>query len=1787
MVIACENSPNSTTISGDLDVLEQVQREIIKNRSDVLVRPLKVDIAYHSHHMKSLGGRYLQLIEGEFSRLGITLKAPEVAFYSRVSKNRIQSAKEIAPFYWGPNLTFPVLFNSATNKLLQDQQNNVFVEVGPHSTLAGPLRQICSNARSPNAYIPTMLRNKNCMESLLSAFGQLYQQGIFIDFEPLVPSGKALTDLPRYSWDHNASYWYENRVSKDWRFRSFGYHGILGLRIPESTSIEPCWRNVLHVEDEAWLYDHKIREDIVFPFAGYVAMAGEAIRQITGIDSGYGVRHVVAHTALVLSDNKPTEMVTSLRPHRLTDSSCSDYWDFAISSYSGSTWIKNCEGRVKAQHGGASAAAHELLVRKVEPSRWYTAMGEIGIVYGPEFQRLSHITSSTTEKLAVGTVTSTKGQVEAPFLFHPTALDACLQLLLVALAKGIGRNFTRLQVPTVIEELDISRGASVMDAKAWSSDDGKIGIECIANNKTALRLSGIQLTALDEEELMTMKDKHAAARLEWRPHFDFMDQATLFQPPVSNPDETRLQEEMTLLCVIDSVERLEGLEACQPHFNKLRPWLESVVQQAESGRYPLVEGSQLWPSIPVSKRREMIEDRFARLSAISNKDAVAEGIRRIWENMEAIFTGKRDTLDLLMEGNILTKIYNVVSFGHSGFIQMLSHAKPDLRILEVGAGTGGTTQTFLHDLADTGGYPKYSRYTFTDISAGFFPQAKERFSYAPNMDYMVFDISQSPFQQGFEAESYDLILAPNVIHATPVLQDTLKNLQPLLRKNGHLVLTELSAVVRTPNYIFGNFSGWWLRELDGRPNEPYVSVGRWDQELKAAGFSGVDTAVYDAVEPYQYCAAIVSQPVFTSEDPTGTRQISIVCDNADNTTVRSLINRFKGESYMVSVLKIGDPSIKGNNIVSTLDLESHFFENISEERFTAFRKILRSTTTEKILWLTSPSQISCKNPRSAPAIGMGRTIRSELAVPYFTLEIDIAEVDFCDLVTKVFKKVETSEDTEALLPDREYAVHDGIIYVGRYHPFSLSQELNERVTTGPAQVKTLNISKLGLLETLEWVEESYPDELRKGEVEIESRAIGLNFRDIVFAIGIIPSGADGVPLGLEITGIVRRLGSDIGDLRVGDRVFALAPHGCITTNAVLPAPLVVKIPDRMSFEEAATMPICFATAVYALRDIGRLERGNSVLIHNAAGGVGHAAIQICKMMGAEIYATTGSDVKVEYLVSTLGISRNRIFNSRDISFVSDLMHATDGRGVDVVLNSLSGELLHGSWKCVAEFGKMIELGKRDLAGFGQLDMQTFLANRSYCCVDIAHLTRERPTMMGRLLRQCLEWYTQGMIEPIHPTALFDADKAEHAFRSLQKGDLIGKAVITMPGDASDITGKPYPRALKLDSKATYLMTGGLGGLGKPIVTWMVERGARSFVFLSRTAGSRNEDQAFFEELGSLGCNVATVSGKVQDIDDVNKAISMAEYPIKGIMHLAMVLKDAPIVDMTHADWTAAIAPKVDGAWNLHQAFKEHALDFFFLASSLVTVVDQPGQGNYNASNTFLEAFCQFRQNLGLPASVLNICPIEGIGFVAENPQARKNLKAQGLYFLGEQELLDYIELCILRSYPTPEATGHPSSWQSSGQIVMGLRSELHLDDPNNRTNWRRDRRMAMYHNMREQESGARSSKSNELEAFLARAALDPEVLAEKSSAEYLSHEIGRKVLGFMLRPDEEDVDISLGLSQIGLDSLMAIELRRWWKQAFGLDISVLEIMASGTLEQLGRVAAEGSMKRLRDGSAGS
>lgn len=374
---------------------------------------------------------------------------------------------------------------------------------------------------------------------------------------------------------------------------------------------------------------------------------------------------------------------------------------------------------------------------------------------------------------------------------------------------------------------------------------------------------------------------------------------------------------------------------------------------------------------------------------------------------------------------------------------------------------------------------------------------------------------------------------------------------------------------------------------------------------------------------------------------------------------------------------------------------------------------------------------------------------------------------------------------------------------------------------------------------------------------------------------------------------------------------------------------------------------------------------------------------------------------------------------------------------------------------------------------------------------------------------------------------------------------------------------------------------------------MVEQGARHLVYLSRSSSSENkENQAFFRQLLSQGCNVTAARGSVANTADVVAAVAVAQAhkPLKGIMNMSMVLRDQNFATMIHQEWTEATQPKVQGTWNLHKACAQLniSLDFFVLFSSISGVVGQRGQANYAAANTFLDAFVQYRHSLDLAAGVIDIGLMLDHGALADSPQLLARLKAAGEYGVRVNQLLDCLEGVIRAPYSPPSGNLQTEArsvgvYVEQSQLILGLRSETGLDHPNNRQPWKADRRMAIYHNSTNYDvspSFTSVSAGNKVAAVISEALNDVQVLSKEPTAVFFAGIIARQLFQLLLRPVEEDaeLDLSQSLTEAGLDSLVAIEVRGWWKSSFGTDISVLEMLSLPSLLSLGQLAAQ----RLRD-----
>ncbi|KAH8889179.1 hypothetical protein GQ53DRAFT_870139 [Thozetella sp. PMI_491] len=1765
VVVACENSTKSITLAGDTPAVEEAVGLIKAARPDVLVRMLQVDKAYHSHHMAEIGEHYYSLIEHE-----VQPRAPTKLFFSSVTGELVVREPALDARYWQRNLQSRVRFLSAMASILEHPvaNNAAFFEIGPHSALAGPVRQIQARYSHSGPYISALVRNQDSVECFLTAIGKLHLLNMPIDFQTLVPGGSTLPDLPRYPWNHVGKFWHESRVSKEWRLRPHPYHDLLGVRVPESPEFEILFRNVFHLDNTPWIRDHRIRDDVVFPFAGYVAMAGEAVSQATATSEAFDLRHVLVSTAMVLNDSKPVEITTTLRRQRLTDSLDSEWWDFTIASYKGSTWTKHCTGEARAHRDslGMPDDIGALLPRKITSRRCYDSMARSGLNFGPAFRRLEDVRSGTQDRKA--TASAVARDVDGSgYHLHPTIIDAALQLLSVAASRGYSLpGPSKMMIPTYVDKLHVRRSTSkvrVHSSASFTPNGSIVGqSQCVAGERAVLRSSGIRLSALDDQ--IESLDMENVARIEWAPHIDFLPASSYISRPINNSSYAPRLDELSRLCIILTQRRLAGLQASVPHMLKFRSWINRQLKAACLSEVATLDCASIQDRA----------DALVRCLLSTPAAAAAMAINKILANVVLFFTGELEPLDALQVDKTFTQLHSYLKpWNESLLLRYLAHAKPNLRVLEICAGMGSLTELVLKELAPPGGEVLYFKYTFTDVSSSILGAAKKRFEAHSNMEYVTLDISCDPSEQGFNGRTFDLILATNVAQSTPFLEQSLRNIRKLLSTNGRLLLHEINPNSIWVNYIWGTLPGWRYSEPNGQPEKPCDGVEQWGVELRRAGFQSPDAVVLDSEAPQHQSTMILARPQLETMLKKRVTLLRLDAHSDDCLLYETL----QGHGYTVDRRVLDETLPAAQDVIALLDKDMPFFETLSAARFESFKHLVGSLGDCGVLWVTHLSQMRCRDPRYAQINGVARTVRSEMLVDFATCEVDSMDAS-SSCIVDVFERFQAREEDEALKPEMEYVIADNTVYVGRIRPFSIRSEI---YVAHESDRVVLQTSKPGRLSALHWATKETPV-LQGSDVEVEIYAAGLNFKDVLCAIDVVEAPANG--FGLEAAGIVCRTAPDVESLMIGDRVMLIA-HCSFATHVTVSEHTCVRIPGNLRFEDAATMPCVYSTAIYSLFNVGNLQKGQSILIHSACGGVGLAAVQLARMVGAEIYTTVGNEEKVQYLMEAFGLPRNRIFNSRNNTFVADLMRETAGRGTDLVLNSLSGELLHATWTCVAEFGKMVEIGKRDLLGFGKLDLSPFLANRSYCAVDLDEICKKKPAVAKELLSSIVNLFQQGNIVAINPIKVFDAADNLDAFRYMQQGVHLGKIVVSMRDGSGAVHLNPSvvkrKKPIHFDASASYLLVGGLGGLGRSLSTWMVHHGARHLIYLSRSASINNADYLdFVEELASMGCRTDLVPGSVTNKDDVANAVSKAAGSLKGILQMSMVLSDENFSRMTIEQWRETVNPKVQGTWNLHHVSVSAAadLDFFLLFSSLSGIVGQPGQVNYAGANTFLDAFVQYRTSLGLPVSAIDIGAVAEVGYLATRDSVRLKVTGSCGSSLSEQEFLESMAAAMAFL-----STGTGSTSSSTGVFTMrnhfsvGLRSPIPLGDPSNRALYKKDIRMAVFHNSGVSVGELASGSNDTLKTFLAKARSDAALLHGPESANILAQEIGKKLFTLLLK-SEEDLKTSCSLSDLGMDSLVAIEMRQWWRQALGFDISVLEMLAVGTLHALGEHAAVGLSK---------
>jgi phthiocerol/phenolphthiocerol synthesis type-I polyketide synthase C len=659
-----------------------------------------------------------------------------------------------------------------------------------------------------------------------------------------------------------------------------------------------------------------------------------------------------------------------------------------------------------------------------------------------------------------------------------------------------------------------------------------------------------------------------------------------------------------------------------------------------------------------------------------------------------------------------------------------------------------------------------------------------------------------------------------------------------------------------------------------------------------------------------------------------------------------------------------------------------------------------------------------------------------------------------------------------------------------------------------------------------------------GEIEVAVEATALNFIDVMKAVGIYPDAAAGADrLGGECVGRVTALGSGVSGVEPGDRVVACG-FGMLASHVVARADHARPVPDAMDGAEAAALPLVAATAWYALHDLARLTAGETVLVHSAAGGLGLAAVQVARLLGAEVVATAGSERKREHL---RGLGIRHVFDSRDLSWADEVRAATSGRGVDVVLNSLTGAAIELGLDALAEDGRFIEVGKKDIFAGRPIGLAPFRKGISLAAVDLAGLMARRPERFAMLLAEVWDRVVAGEFRPL-PVNRYPFADAVEALRCMSRGSHIGKFVVTDPATAPAVAPEPLAGG-RLRPDATYLITGGLGALGLSLAGHLADRGAGTVALLGRSAPTA-EAAGQIAALRDAGTRVEVVAADVADPGALDRALTWVRAqlpPLRGVVHAAGLLDDATILTMRPGQLERVLAPKVDGARNLDRCTTRDPLDFFVMFSSAAALFGNAGQAAYAAGNAYLDALAVSRRRRGLPGLSVQWGPFEQIGLAARDEGRGARLAERGMtgftaaqawraldHFLGQdRQVVGYAPIDLRRWFDAYPDTAALKSWSELREAARG--GSGHAAD----------------------------------DAFVARlrGAMDAD------RGEMLESKV-RELAGRVMRLDPAAIENDMPFKALGLDSLMSLELRNRLEAALGLRLSPTLLWTYGSIRAL-------------------
>ena len=957
------------------------------------------------------------------------------------------------------------------------------------------------------------------------------------------------------------------------------------------------------------------------------------------------------------------------------------------------------------------------------------------------------------------------------------------------------------------------------------------------------------------------------------------------------------------------------------------------------------------------------------------------------------------------------------------------------------------------------------------------------------------------------------------------------------------VYSYIKVAEASSNYLKGDFwiideDGTLVAEIQGLDCK-YIEGSRKNEEDLA--YAGCYEYEWEELESFNFKPANNTVLMFNEESfewPSFNQKLK----DAKTNIVEARIDNFEDREAVHSALrKIRNEHPTLNRIVVSLPL-SEQKETLKEgtvdlswKVLNVFNAIIEEEMQVSVWLINEKADIVVSedheiNMLESVSYGLGRVMVNEF--PLATVKIaDLGNRDNDKELESLAKLIASTSNGG---DETDFAFRGDKTFVKRLNAVerATAQEKAATTLTASGSYYQTIIKEKGLLDSIDF-QQIAPFALGDIEVEIDVKAAGLNFKDVLNLNGLLSEesvigGLVGAQLGLECSGVVSRVGKEVSHLKVGDRVLAFSPNS-FAGKAVTPKHCVAKIPDHISFEEAATITLVYLTAYHCMLNLGQMEEGESILIHSATGGVGIAALALAKLKGLEVYATAGTEEK-RSLLKKWGV--DHIYDSRNTDFHDKIIRDTNGEGVDLVLNSLSGKAIIQSIKCLKPFGRFVEIGKTEIYNDMSLQLKRFGENLSYFAVDIDRLMAQRPRKAATLLKDVVELFENKSLQP-HPYTSFKINDIRDAIDFIAKGKHIGKVVLNM--EDQEVNALPAEK-LQFSEAHSYIITGGASGFGLELAKWMEENGAKNLALVSRSGPKSDYDKSWIAHMEDCGANIMIEKLDLSSRDEVNAMVMRvnANAPLAGVIHGAAVLQDSTIQRMDKSLFEKVFVPKAMGAWNLHLATEKMKLDFFLSLSSISAVFGLPGQANYSSANNFLDKLVAYRRSKGLHAQSINLGVLgQYAGMSKEGGNVLNVLENQGWLPLTMKQVTAKIERVLLEGDVVRMAAN--IDWLRFRDFFHHLRSDAkfkHLMSDKNL------------------KSGGANSSGDSLKDQLLAANGEGKNLLALSLKEALARILGTT-------PDKLDENKSV--SAIGLDSLMMNQLRNWILQKLEFNYPLMKL----------------------------